>query len=545
MKKLKNYKIHYLVYKKKMHQNILLLTDSYKVSHHVQYPPKTEKIVSYFESRGGKYDEICFFGLQYLIKRYLTGVVVTAEKIREAKEFYQQHFGSNSNIFNEKGWKYILETHGGKLPIIIKALPEGTIVPTRNACMTVENTDPNCFWLVNFLETLLVQVWYPTTVATNSREQKKILLHSLHLSGDISEIDFKLHDFGCRGVSSMETAGIGAAAHLTQFLGTDTIPGLVVAREYYGAECAGFSIPASEHSTITSWGYNTSGEESSGGEIAAMKNMLDQYPEGLVACVSDSYDIWDAATNKFGKELKSQILERKGTLVIRPDSGPPPLMDERLLTKLEQSFGTSTNSKNFKELPPQIRIIQGDGIDIKNLSIICGLLIDQKWSINNIAFGSGGGLLQKLNRDTLKCAFKCSYAIVDGKERKVFKDPIHKTSGKKSKAGKLTVNKRNGIIKTLIGENRDESDNLLVKVFENGRLITNYSWEDVKINAEVSMRNYSTWGPKIKQEITNNFETYLQSYQYLKDVEDMKLAEENYQDLYNSQMNFSKINLVK
>ena len=276
-----------------------------------------------------------------------------------------------------------------------------------------------------------------------------------------------------------------------------------------------------------------------------MKNNLDQFPEGVVACVSDSYDIWDAATNKFGKELKSQILERKGTLVIRPDSGPPPLMDERLLTKLEQSFGTSTNSKNFKELPPQIRIIQGDGIDIKNLSIICGLLIDQKWSINNIAFGSGGGLLQKLNRDTLKCAFKCSYAIVDGKERKVFKDPIHKTSGKKSKAGKLTVNKRNGIIKTLIGENRDESDNLLVKVFENGRLITNYSWEDVKINAEVSMRNYSTWGPKIKQEITNNFETYLQSYQYLKDVEDMKLAEENYQDLYNSQMNFSKINLVK
>ena len=511
-----------------MNKNILLLTDSYKVSHHVQYPRKTEKIVSYFESRGGRYQEMCFFGLQYLLKRYLCGVVVTAEKIAEAKDFYQKHFGTNQNIFNEEGWQYILETHGGKLPIIIKALPEGTIVPTRNACMTVENTDPKCFWLVNFLETLLVQVWYPTTIATNSREQKKTLLHALHLSGNTQEIDFKLHDFGCRGVSSMETAGIGAAAHLTQFLGTDTIPGLVVAREYYGADCAGFSIPASEHSTITSWGKETTGEASSGGEIAAMKNMLEQYPQGLVACVSDSYDIWAAATEKFGQQLKSEIMNRNGTLVIRPDSGPPALMDDRLLSKLEHAFGTTLNSKKYKELPSQVRIIQGDGIDFKSLQVICALLIDQKWSINNIAFGSGGGLLQKVNRDTLKCAFKCSYAIVDGKERPVFKDPIHKSSGKKSKAGRMTVNRRNGSIITLCGQDRDETDNLLQKVFENGQLVIDYHWNDVKSNASLSMDNYENWGPTVNQEMITHFEIYKNSLQYKKDVIEMQIAEPKY-----------------
>jgi nicotinamide phosphoribosyltransferase len=154
-------------------ENILLLTDSYKVSHHVQYPPGTTTIYSYFEPRGGRHKEIVFFGLQYFVKRYLCGVVVTLEKIEEAKELYEAHFGPGTNVFNEDGWKYILEKHGGSLPVRISAVPEGTCLPYKNACMVVENTDPKCFWLVNFLETLLVQVWYPMTVATNSREQKK------------------------------------------------------------------------------------------------------------------------------------------------------------------------------------------------------------------------------------------------------------------------------------------------------------------------------------------------------------------------------------
>ena len=199
--------------------NIILLTDSYKVSHYKQYPPKCEQVYSYFESRGGLHSEVCFFGLQYFVKKYLVGKVVSRKKIDEAAALYQDHFGFAN--FNREGWEYILEHHDGRLPIRIRALPEGTIIGTRNCLFTLENTDPKCFWLTNYLETLLVQVWYPMTVATNSREQKKVILHYLMQTGTPKEYAFKLNDFGFRGVSSVETAGLGAMAHLTQFLGTD------------------------------------------------------------------------------------------------------------------------------------------------------------------------------------------------------------------------------------------------------------------------------------------------------------------------------------
>jgi nicotinamide phosphoribosyltransferase len=162
--------------------------------------------------------------------------------------------------------------------------------------MTVENTDPKLFWLTNYLETLLVQVWYPSTVATQSFAMKKLLLEYLHETGDPLLIDFKLHDFGYRGVTCPEQAAIGAASHLVNFQGTDTIAGLELLGEYYDEFCAGFSIPASEHSTITSWGKEH--------EVDACRNMLTQYPEGYVACVSDSYDIFNCCENIWGGELR-------------------------------------------------------------------------------------------------------------------------------------------------------------------------------------------------------------------------------------------------
>lgn len=520
-------------------ENIVLLTDSYKVSHHVQYPPKTTTIYSYFEPRGGRHKEICFFGLQYFIKRYLCGVVVTLEKIQEAKELYEMHFGPGTNVFNEEGWIYIVEKHGGKLPVRIRSVPEGTCLPYKNACMTVENTDPACYWLVNFLETLLVQVWYPMTVATNSREQKKILLHYLEKTGDSSpmSVGFKLHDFGFRGVSSVESAGIGDAAHLTQFLGTDTVAGLVVARDYYGEKCAGFSIPASEHSTMTAWGKGTTGEHSAGGELAAMRNMLEQYKTGLVAIVSDSYNIWDAATNKYGKELKELIMNRKGTMVVRPDSGPPPLVDYELLEKLGEAFSMEKNEKGYKQLPDQVRMIQGDGIDHESLAVICALLVENGWSINNIAFGSGGGLLQRLNRDTQKVAFKCSYACVDGKDIDVCKTPIHASSGKKSKAGRMTVNKRNGIYVTLCGKDRDEKDDIMETVFENGDIVKEYSWAEIKENSKVHMDKYSEWSPAVEARSNELLEKYKSSGVYAKDCEKMLAADSTFVGPYEQEKN--------
>lgn len=515
--------------------NLLLLTDSYKVSHHVQYPKGTTTIYSYFEPRkGGLHKEICFFGLQYFIKRYLVGQVVTHEKITEAKALYEKHFGPGTNVFNEEGWKYIVDNHGGRLPVIIKAVPEGQILPEANACMTVENTDPECFWLVNFLETLLVQVWYPMTVATNSREQKKILAAYLQETGDASEanLNFKLHDFGFRGVSSVESAALGGAAHLTQFLGSDTIAGITMARDYYGEPCAGFSIPASEHSTMTSWGEDA---EDGLGELAAYDNMLEKYPKGLVAIVSDSYNIWKAV-DMYGTELKQKILNRDGTLVIRPDSGPPPLMDIELLRKLYKYFSADDNGNGYKELDSHVRVIQGDGIDYHRLQVIVELLKRKRWSINNIAFGSGGGLLQKLNRDTQKCAFKCSYAVVNGKEIDVQKRPIH-APGKKSKRGRLKVVEKNGKIVTLTADADEDGEtaesngdpDLLVTVFENGYSMRHWTWAEVKENASLGEFLNSEEVGEVKSKAQAAADAYLAS-KYASDVQKMQDAQKSSHD---------------
>lgn len=148
--------------------------------------------------------------------------------------------------FNESGWRYILEKHDGRLPIKIRAIKEGTVIPVKNILFSVENTDPECYWLVGYLETLFVQVWYPCTVATFSHEMKKTIRSSLLETSETTEgLTFQLHDFGFRGVSSVESAGIGGVAHLVNFRGTDTIQSLVVARKYYDCQIAGFSVPAS------------------------------------------------------------------------------------------------------------------------------------------------------------------------------------------------------------------------------------------------------------------------------------------------------------
>ena len=207
--------------------NICWLTDSYKVSHWKQYPPGTTAVYSYFESRAGAvHPRTTFFGLQYLLKRYFIGQVVTTEKIDKAERLFNNHFGGR--VFNRPGWEHILKVHEGRLPIEIKAVAEGSVVGESNVLMTVENTDPACYWLPNYLETLLVQTWYPSTVATQSRAMKNILNHYLEKTGDPSLVDFKLHDFGFRGTTCPEQAAIGGASHLVNFKGTDTPPGLVL-----------------------------------------------------------------------------------------------------------------------------------------------------------------------------------------------------------------------------------------------------------------------------------------------------------------------------
>ncbi len=458
-----------------MNPNILLLSDSYKISHYRQYPPDTRTVYSYFESRGGRFSDVVYFGLQYLLKRYLAGAVVTKEGIDEAEALFAVHFGDTS-LFNRSGWEHILHRHDGRLPVRIRSVPEGTPVPVHNVMMTIENTDPACFWLTNYLETLLVQTWYGSTVATLSREIKKMLLQFLHETGTPELVNFKLHDFGFRGVSSVETAGIGGAAHLVNFMGSDTLAALTCIRDYYNTSAMhGFSIPAAEHSTITSWGRDS--------EVLAYANMLMQYPEGVVACVSDSYDIYNACEHLWGETLRSKVLAREGTLVVRPDSGNPAEVVLNVMEILGQKFGCEANRYGYKVLNPKVRVIQGDGVEYDSIHAILQTLKNHGWSADNIAFGMGGALLQKLNRDTQKFALKCSWADVGGEGRDVYKQPAT-DAGKSSKRGRLKlVRNADGGYSTV--PESAAGDDVLSTVFESGMVVRQYSFEDVKKAAAI------------------------------------------------------------
>src|SRR5581483_294412 len=263
--------------------NLILNTDSYKASHWLQYPPETDATFFYVESRGGQYDKTLFFGLQAILKEYLSRPV-TYTDVDEAKAFFAQH----GEPFNEAGWRWIVDAHKGRLPLRIRAVPEGSVVSTHNALVTIESTDPDSFWVPSYVETLLLRMWYPVTVATLSWHLKQLIGGFLERTSDdpAGQLPFKLHDFGARGVSSTESAGLGGAAHLVNFHGTDTLSGILTARAYYHEPMAGYSIPAAEHSTITSWGRER--------EVDAYRNMLDQFaqPGRIVAVVSDSYDIY-------------------------------------------------------------------------------------------------------------------------------------------------------------------------------------------------------------------------------------------------------------
>ena len=464
--------------------NIIILSDSYKVSHYRQYPPGTQHVYSYFESRGGKFADVLFFGLQYIIKRYFAGQVVTAAKIREADEYFAPHFGSSSN-FNKAGWEYILAKHDGYLPVSIRAVREGSVVPTHNVLLTCENTDPHCFWLTNFLETLLVQVWYPTTVATNSRAQKLLIHDWLVKTGSTdasSAVEFKLHDFGFRGISSVESSAIGGLAHLVNFRGTDTMSALACGRQYYGCEMAGFSIPASEHSTITSWGRDK--------ELLAFQNMIESYPTGIVACVSDSWDVFNACSQYWGKDLRDMIMARDGRLVIRPDSGDPPTVVVKCLELLGgvgggfEHFVTKT-STGHRLLPPQLRIIQGDAVDFEMIGKIYEAMSAAGWAAENVGYGSGGALLQRMDRDTLKFAMKCAAVVIDGVEHDVYKDPIT-DPGKKSKRGRMALILENGGYKTVPIQERPEGvEDQLIEVFRNGHVMHEYTLDEIRNQASI------------------------------------------------------------
>lgn len=467
--------------------NFLLLADAYKYSHYKLYVPGTTKIYSYLESRGGQFDETVFYGLQYFLKEYLEGVAFTKADVDEAEQILNGVFG-RKGVFERKNFDYILEKHGGKLPVRIKAVPEGTAVPVHNVLMTIENTDPNCFWLTNFLETVLMQLWYPSTVATLSRSIRKVVEQYYNETCDESAkagIDFVLNDFGFRGVSSVESAGLGGSAHLINFMGSDTVYASAFAQTYYNAQQVyGMSVPATEHSIMTLLGPE--------GEKEVFKHVLQAYPEGILSCVSDSYDIFRAVSEYWGTELKEEILNRKGRLVVRPDSGDPVMTLLKVYELLFEKFGFTVNSKGYKVLPTQIRVIQGDGVDYDSIKVIYESLKSNGIAAENLVLGMGGALLQKVNRDTQKYAMKCSHAEVNGKVIEVKKAPTEMNekgeivkSFKTSKAGRLKLIQEKGVF-TTVKEAASPAADVLQTVFENGVITSSTTFEEIRERAKIT-----------------------------------------------------------
>jgi nicotinamide phosphoribosyltransferase len=351
---------------------------------------------------------------------------------------------------------------------------EGTVVPVSNVLVTIVNTDPQCYWVTSFFETAILRaVWYGTTVCTNSYMSKEIILKYLEETGDPSTINFKLHDFGARGVSSFESSGLGGAAHLVNFLGTDNVTGLIFANNYYDADIAGFSIPAMEHSTITSWGREN--------EADSYRNMIKKNAKsgGVFACVSDSYDIFEAC-RMWGTVLKQDVLDSGATLVVRPDSGDPAEVVLKCLEILAENYGYTINSKGFKVLN-NVRVIQGDGINAETIEEILAMIVNKGgFSADNVAFGQGGGLLQQLDRDTMKFAMKCSAICVNGQWRDVYKDPIT-DKGKRSKKGLLDL-VRNDVGEFVTVQGFSPASVLRTRYY-GGTVVSELTFDEVRANS--------------------------------------------------------------
>lgn len=460
--------------------------DSYKIGGHwKQTPEDMINAYTYYSSRGTRLNwenpRIMFFGIQMFLRENFRKPI-THEQIDAMKPLALKHMGE----FNEEGWRYIVDQYDGVLPLRIRAPKEGTVMPLQNVMMTIEATDPKCYWLPPYIETMGVRaLWYASTVATNSFRAKELILKSLHKTADDPEAEapFKLHDFGARGVSSYESANIGGTAHMVNFAGTDTFSATVYAMKHYFCDMLAFSIPASEHFTMTSWGRLH--------EYDAFKNMLDEFggPGKMVACVSDSYNIYDACTEGWGGRLKDQVMNMGGTLVVRPDSGDPLSVPLEVIELLMESFGHTVNSKGYRVLPDYIRVIQGDGITVDNIAEILRRMEEAGLSASNIAFGMGGGLLQQCDRDTYQFAQKCSAAQrSNGDWYDVSKDPVG-DKGKKSLKGRVTLvkNVKTGEFRTIRVTDAITSDeiNMMRTVYNNGIMEDAFqSLDEIRVESE-------------------------------------------------------------
>lgn len=404
--------------------SIITSADSYKFSQYAMYPEGTEEMFGYISGRVPGLTLIPF-GLSMWIQSKLM-VPITAEDIDEGELIA----GLHGEPFNRAGWEHILVAHGGYIPVEICSVPEGTPVESDEVFVTIRSTDSAVPWVGSYLEcTMQRGIWYPTTIASRGYEHWKQLKYFYDNQSDVpGAIGFALNDFGNRGATSEESAAIGGLGHLVFFRGTDNIPAIMAARKFYNCDMAGFSVPASEHSVQCSYGKD--------GARDYISMMLDLYakPGAIVSIVLDGYDVY-REVSLLGSEFRERIQNSGATVVCRPDSGDMFEVVPRILCMLDSSFGHTLNSHGRRVLN-HVKIIQGDGIDSTSLGMLAQRVSDLGYAPECVIYGSGGGLLQRVTRDTFKFAMKTSAIKVHGQWRDVVKDPIT-DPGKRSFAGQI------------------------------------------------------------------------------------------------------------
>lgn len=458
-----------------MDYNPILDTDSYKLSHEYLYPNDLTKVYSYAESRGGKYPATLQFGLQAFVKRLVENPVTMAH-IEEAKDFAFGH----GLPFNADHWQLIVDHHGGYLPLEIKAAPEGLLIPTSNALVTVVNTDRVVPALTSNRETpLLRQVWYAQTAATRLFYMKQRIATEFEGTAEDGvknpALDFALLDFMSRGATSYQANEIAGGAYLAFFKGSDSMPAVRWTNHYYDSPMSGFSVIASEHSVTTAWG------EGRDRELTRMRQAIAATPEGGI--LSDVIDTWNCFTTAmYWAELKDELRAKNITLVLRPDSGKISDVLPTLIGAVRTAWGTRANSKGF-DVFDGVKILWGDGIN--ELTCIEAFKIARSLGVSaeSIMVGSGGGIAQVgIDRDTCKFAFKAS--AIERQDGPTFnweavsKEPVT-DPGKRSKRGrfKLHFDRDEGYSTIPF---TDERSDVLRTIYKNGELFNMESIDTIR-----------------------------------------------------------------
>lgn len=495
----------------------ILLTDGYKLDHRRQYPEGTQFVYSNWTPRSCAYypeaeEGVVVFGIQYFIREYLI------EKIQKsffevpktkAVSWFKRRIDTFLGPDNQVGTKHIEALWDlGYLPIEIKALPEGSLCPIRVPALTLINTMPEFFWLTNYLETLIsISLWLPMTSATSARLYKKELLRHAKKTGFENDfLGFMIHDFSMRGMAGVEAAIMSGMAHLTSFVGSETIPAIEALEEYYFAdadkELIAATVPATEHSVMCAGGKED--------EFETFRRLITEvYPKGFISIVSDTWDFWQVITD-YVPRLKEDILAREGRVIIRPDSGVPEDIicgvDPAKYTKEEYEalpehirkgayeclwdvFGGRINSKGYKVLDSHIGMIYGDSITLERQKTIYARLEAKGFAATNLVLGVGSYTYQYKSRDSLGFAMKATWCQVNGEDREIFKDPKTDDGVKKSLKGLIKVNLVDGkyVATDQVTKEEEDMDNQLETVFINGELVVRHSLEEIRKRVDESL----------------------------------------------------------